>query len=68
MLTVPMKPHRCETWALKESDKRRRTMAEMKFMRRMARVIIRDRVRSETTTLELGVTPIMKKIKSYRKI
>ena len=41
---------------------------EMKFTRRMVGITLRGRVRSETITSVLGVTPIMKRIKSYRKI
>ncbi|HYS62000.1 MAG TPA: reverse transcriptase family protein [Gemmatimonadales bacterium] len=66
-LAVPMITYGCEVWALKKTDKRRITAAEMKFMRRTAGVTLRDRIKSETITSNLGVTPIMKKIKSYRK-
>src|SRR6266550_2781532 len=66
-LAVPMITYGCEVWALKKTDKRRITAAEMKFMRRTAGVTLRDRIKSETITSNLGVTQIMKKIKSYRK-
>ena len=41
--------------------------AEFKFIRRMFGVTLKDVVKSQTITLELGVVLIMKKIKSYRK-
>lgn len=56
-----------DVWVLKNSDKRRITAAEMKYMKRMARLSLRDRFRSETITSNLGVTPILKKIEFYRK-
>ena len=67
MLAVPMITYGCETWTLKKSDEKRIAVAEIKFMRRTARVTPRDRARSETMTLEPGVMQIMKKIESYRK-
>ena len=63
-LAVPMITYRCETWALKKSGKRRIAAAEIKFEKRTVGVTLRDRVRSETITWELGVRPVMKKIKS----
>ena len=66
-LAIPMMTYGSEVWALKKSDKRRITAAEMKFMRRTAGVTLRDRVPSEKITADLGVKPVMKKIKQYRK-
>ena len=66
-LAVPMITHGCETWALKKSDKRKIAAAKMKFMRRTVGVTLRKKVSPETITLELGVMPVVKKIKPYTK-
>ena len=64
-LAVPTLTYGCENWAMKKSDKRRITAAEMRFMRRTAGVTLNDRIRSEEITDSLGVTPILQRIKNY---
>ena len=59
-LAVPTLTYGCENWAMKKSDKKR-------FMRRTAGVTLSDRIKSEVITDSLGVTPIIRRIKNYRK-
>lgn len=66
-LAVPMLTYGSETWALKKSEKKRIEAAEMRFMRRTAGVTLRDRKRSEEIRETLNVTPVIKRIKQYRK-
>ena len=46
----------CEMWTMKKSDIRRTAAVEMKFMSGMAGVTLKDKVKFETITLELGVS------------
>ena len=59
-LAVPMITYGCETWALEKT-------AEIKFMRTMVGVTLRDGVKFKTIISKFEVTPTMKKIKSYKK-
>jgi hypothetical protein len=66
-LAVPTLIYGCEVWALKKTDKRRITAAEMRFMRKTAKVTLEDRIKSEEITKQLGVIPVIQKVKAYRK-
>lgn len=66
-LAVPTLTYGCENWAMKKSDKRRITSAEMRFMRRTAGITLNDRIRSQEITDSLGVTPILRRVKNYRR-
>jgi hypothetical protein len=64
---VPMLKYGCEVWALRKADKKRITAAEMRFMRRTAGYTLRDRKRNVDIMNELQTTPVISKIKTYRK-
>ena len=66
-LAVPMLTYGSEVWALKKRDKQRISAAEMRFMRKTAKVTLRDRKRNTDILNTLEATPIIKKIKNYRK-
>src|SRR6266576_453431 len=66
-LAIPMLTYGSEIWALRKTDKRRIKAAEMRFMRRTAGVTLRDRIHSENIRNMVGVTSVVKRIKTYRK-
>ena len=66
-LAISMLTYGSEVWALRKTDKRRIEAAEMLFMGRTAGVTLRDRIHSEDIRNMLGVTSVVKRIKTYRK-
>ena len=56
-----------ETWVLRKRDKRRITAAEMRFLRKSAGYTMLDRKRNEAIQNELNVTPVIKRVKEYRR-
>src|SRR6266576_4746657 len=66
-LAIPMLTYGSEVWALRKTDKRRIEATEMRVMRRTAGVTLRDKIHSEDIRNMLGVTSVVKRIKTYRK-
>ena len=64
---VPMVKYGCEIWALRKTDKKRITAAEMRFLRRTAGYTLLDRKRNTDILDEIKTTPILRKIRNYRK-
>jgi len=56
-----------ETWAIKESDARRITAAEMKYMRRTAGYTWTDFKTNEQIAKELKITQILDKLLEYKR-
>jgi Tfp pilus assembly protein PilZ len=65
-LARPTLLYGCETWAIREQDKSRITLAEMKFMRRTAQYTWKDYKTNEDILLELKINPVVKKIHNCR--
>ena len=63
-LAIPMLTYGSEVWALRKTDKKRIEAAEMRFMRRTAGVTLRDKIHSEDIRSMLGVTSVVKRIKT----
>ena len=56
---VPTLIYGHETWVMTESIRSRVQAAEMRFLRRVAGISLRDRVRSSVTRERLGVEPLL---------
>jgi hypothetical protein len=65
-LALPTLLYGCETWAIRVQDKSRITSAEMKFMRRRAKINIARLQNYEDILSELKINPAAKKIQNYR--
>jgi hypothetical protein len=56
-----------ETWILREEDTRRTEASEMRFLRPLLGVSLRDKVRSIYARTQLGTEPMEKAIQEYQK-
>ena len=56
----------CESWVLKEREKSRLQVTEMKVMRKIAGVTRMDCVRNETVRERRKVEPVLKKVERRR--
>jgi hypothetical protein len=68
VLSKPAMMYGSETWILKRSQNRRRTeTSQMKFLRAVAEVTLRDRIRSEDAMKRLQTGNVVEDIKHQRK-
>ena len=66
-LALPVLLYGSETWAIKATDARRITAAEMKYMRRTAGYTCTDYKTNPQTAKELKITPILDKLLEYKR-
>jgi len=66
-LALPVLLYGSETWAIKASDARRITAAEMKYMRRTAGYTWTDYKTNAQIAKELNITPILDKLPEYNR-
>jgi len=66
-LALPVLLYCSETWAIKASDARRITAAEMKYMRRTAGYTWTDYKRNSQIAKELKIKPILDKLLEYKR-
>ena len=64
---IPMLTYGSETWVLRKRDKKRTEAAEMRFLRRTAGYTLLDRKKNESIQSELDVTPVVRRVKDYRR-
>lgn len=66
-LAIPMLTYGSEAWVLRKKDKQRISAAEMKFLRKTAGYTLLDRKRNESIQNELKITPVVRRVKEYRR-
>jgi len=65
-LTLPTLLYKSETWAIREQDKSRITLVDMKIMRITAKYTWQDYKTNEDILSELKINPVVNKIQKYR--
>jgi hypothetical protein len=64
-LALPTLLYKCETWAIREQDKSRVTLVEMKIMRITTKYTWQDYKTHEDILSELKINPVVEKIQNY---
>jgi hypothetical protein len=67
VLSKPATMYRSETWILRSQDCRRIETSQMRFLRAVAGVILRDRIRSEYVKKILQTGNVVEDIKQYQR-
>lgn len=66
VMAVPQLLYGCESWTIRKQDKMKIQASEMKFLRRVKRCTLMDKIKNEDIRQELNIFSLNEKINEYR--